>query len=600
MMNLLKVLRILIDNISPRRIAILIGLILVVNILELLGLSMFVPIIDLFQDNKFGATSGLTRSLTSFVNMIGFPPVLSTFLLLLSFLFFVKTALIMCQRYLSVSMAANLQDVFRARLFHSFLNSRMEFINENRQGVLLSVLSEHTIRTAQAFFVLIQMIALWITVAAYGGFALWISWKLTLVALLLGLGTSPLISRIGRIAHGYGKSYTRALEDSQHRALEGLHAKKLVNAMNWSVPIEQRFRTDSTTVRENWKWMAFWSNSPGIIIQPISVMILSVIIWMSIRFSLSVALLGAFVLAFIRLLPTVQNAVSLGADYLANKSSLTRVFGLLKDSESAIEPNGNLSFSGFKNDIRIMNVRYCRNGQKVILDGLSIDIRKGQIVALVGPSGTGKTTIADLILGLYHPDSGQILIDGTDLSRLDLKQYRSYIAYVPQEPILFNDSIRNNLIIGLERMIEDEELKEVCEKVGAWEFITQRKEGLRTVIGDRGVQLSGGQRQRLALARALLRNPEIMILDEATSALDNESDQWVKNLLSDLRVNNGVTIIIIAHRFTTIEDSDLVYEIINCKAILLGNWEDAKIRLDRKAASIVGPPYIKEKTGESG
>lgn len=596
-MNRVKVLRTLIYNIYPTRIAKLVGIILLVNMLELLGLSLFVPIIDLFQGNKFGETSGVTRLLTSFVKMIGFPPVLSTFLLLLSFLFVLKTALIMWQRYLSVSMASHLQDRFRARLFRSFLNSRMKFINEKRQGVLLSVLNEHTIRTAQAFFALIQMIAQWITVAAYGGFALWISWKLTLVALLLGLGTSPLISRIGREAHRYGKAYTKALEDSQHLALEGLNAKKLVNAMNWSVPIEQRFRTDSTAVRESWKWTAFWSNSPGIIIQPISVVILSVIIWMSIKFSLSVALLGTFVLAFIRLLPTVQNAVSLGADYLANKSSLTRVLELLEESESAIEPSGNLLFSGFKKDIRLMNVRYCRDAQKVILDGLNIDIEKGQIVALVGPSGTGKTTIADLILGLYHPDSGQILIDGTDLSCFDLKQYRSYVAYVPQEPILFHDSIRNNLIIGLDRVIEDEELKEVCEKVGAWEFISQRREGLKTVIGDRGVQLSGGQRQRLALARALLRNPEIMILDEATSALDNESDQWIKKLLSDLRVSKGLTIIIIAHRFTTIEDSNLIYEIMDNKAIPLGNWEEARIRLVRKATSTVGSLYIEEKTG---
>jgi len=576
----------LIGTVKTSKFLELVGLILVVNVLELFGLSLFIPIIDLFQGNKFEESSTITRLLDSFVTIIGLPPILSTFLFLLSFLFLLKTGLIMWQRYLSVTMAAHLQYEFRAKLFRSFLDSKMEFINGKRQGVLLSVLNEHTVRTAQAFFALIQMIAQWLTVAVYGGFALWISWKLTLVAFLLGFGISPLISRIGKEAHKFGKAYTKALEDSQHCALEGLHAKKLVNANNWGDPIDRRFRIDSASVRDQWKWTAFWSNSPGIIIQPISVMVLSIIIWLSIKFNLSVALLGTFVLSFIRLLPTVQSAVSLGADYLANKSSISRIFEFLKESEMEIEPNGNLPFSGLKKDIRLINVHYCRDGQRVILDGVNIDILKGQIVALIGPSGTGKTTIADLILGLYYPDSGQIMIDGVDLSCLDLKQYRSYVSYVPQEPILFHDTIRNNLIIGLERVVEDGELKKVCNQVGAWEFILQRQEGLETVIGDRGVQLSGGQRQRIALARALLKNPEILILDEATSALDNESDQWVKNLLSELKIIRGLTIFIIAHRFTTIEESDQVYEISNSKAIPLGNWDEAKIKLVRETRQI--------------
>lgn len=564
------------------KIAELIGLILVVNVLELIGLSLFIPIIDLFQGTKSGQTSGFTHFLTSLATMVGLPPSLSTFLILLCLLFLVKTALIMWQRYLSITISSQLQFSFREKLLRSFLDSRMEFINKNRQGVLVSVLNEHTVRTAQASFLLVQIIAQWITVAAYGGFVLWISWKLTLVALFLGVGIAPLISSIGRKAHLHGKAYTKAIENSQHRAIEGLNAKKLVNAMNWGETIAQNFQVDNTAVRDQWKWMVFFSNSPGIIIHPISVIILSSIIWLSLKFSLSLALLGAFVLAFIRLLPSVQGAVSLGADYLAHKPSITRVFELLEESEGARESNGSLPFSGLKKDIRLKNVRYSRDGHKVILDGLDLDISKGQMVAIVGASGSGKTTVVDLMLGLYYQDSGQILIDGHEISSLDLHQFRSYISYVPQDPILFHDSIRNNLIIGLDRTIKDEEIKEVCEKVGAWDFILQRQEGLDSVVGDRGVQLSGGQRQRLSLARALLRNPEILILDEATSALDNESDRWVKILLSNLQDNTSLTIIVIAHRYTTIENADSIFEIINGKAIHLGSWETAKNRLVRE------------------
>lgn len=570
------VIRLLFRKVKTSKIAGMISLILVVNALELVSLSLFVPIIDSFQGNKFMETSGLTHFLTAFVTSIGLTPSLMTFLMLLSLLFVFKSALTLWQRLLSVNVAACFQDSLRMELLRAFLDSKMDFVNGKRQGALLSVLNEHTVRTSQAFFLLIQSIVLWITVIVYGGFVIWISWRITLVAFLLGLVVSPLIIRVGRKAHLHGKAYSRALEDSQHRALEVLNAKKLVNAMNWGSAFENSFQASSASVRDHWKWMAFWSNSLSIIVQPISVVILSVIIGMSLKFNLEVALLGTYVLAFIRMLPTVQSAIALGTSFLASKPSISRVFELIDESKRAIEPNGGVPFSGFRKDIRLVNVRYCHEGRESILNEVNLEILKGQIVAIVGASGSGKTTIVDLVLGLYRPDSGKILIDGTDLASLDLRQYRSYIGYVPQEPILFHESIRNNLLVGIERSVEDEELKEVCEQVGAWEFILQCREGLETVIGDRGVQLSGGQRQRLALARVLLRKPEILILDEATSALDNESDQWVRNLLSDLRIKKGITFIVIAHRFTTIEDSDQIYLIDNGRSTLLGNWEEAK------------------------
>ncbi|MHB1100400.1 MAG: ABC transporter ATP-binding protein [Burkholderiales bacterium] len=574
-----QLIRTLFDNIGTKRILALVTFVLVINTLELVGLSLFVPIIDLFQ-GKSGQASTFTHTLSGIVATLGMPPVLPIFLLLLCLLFIVKTALIMWVRYLSVDTASAIQNHLRARLFSALLGSRMDFINGKRQGVLLSTLSEHTVRTGQAFFIFVQIIAQWVTVAAYATFVLWISWQLTLFALLLGLGTGPAIRRIGRLAHRHGKAYTLALEDSQHQALEALNAKKLVNAMNWAIPLENRFRAGSDSVRMHWQWMAFWANSPGIIIQPISVIILSGIIWFSLSYQLSVALLGAFVLAFIRMLPAIQTAISMGADFQANRPSMDSVLGMIEEAEKAIEPSGKQSFAGLKNGILLEDIRYHHGNNKPVLDGLNLDISKGSTVALIGPSGTGKTTVADLIVGLYRPAYGRVLIDGIDLVDIDLRQLRSHIAYVPQEPILFHDTIRNNLTLGLDRKIGDEKLKSACERVGAWEFVANRKEGLDSVIGDRGVQLSGGQRQRLALARALLRNPEILILDEATSALDNESEQWVKAVLSSLQESGQFTIIVIAHRYTTIQHADMIYEVRNGTAVPLGNWKQARDRLD--------------------
>jgi ABC-type multidrug transport system fused ATPase/permease subunit len=574
----------LLKKISATRIGALIVLILLINALEVLGLALFIPIIDLFQGR--GGASGITHSLSRILSLLGLPSELATFLVLLSLLFLVKSGLIMWMRYVSVTMAAEMQNRLRLQLFRDFLGASTDFINGQKQGALLSVLSEHTVRTGQAFFVLVQIIAQWVTVLAYLGFVLWISWKLALVALVLGLGISPVIRWMGQQAHRHGKDYTQALEDTQHRALEGLQAKKLVNAMNWAPPLGKRFQEGSVAVRNHWQWMAFWSNSPGIVVQPISVVILSLIIWMSLHFDLSVALLGAFVLAFTRLLPNVQSAISMGADFQANKPSIDRVFGLLNMAAAACEPNGHTDFQGMQRCIKLEGVRYRHAGREPILNGLDLEILKGQTVALVGPSGSGKTTIADLILGLYRPEAGRLMIDDINLADMNLRQYRSHIAYVSQEAVLFHDTIRSNLTLGLGWDVSDDELRTACEKAGAWDFIVQRPGGLDAIIGDRGVQLSGGQRQRLALARALLRRPDILILDEATSALDHESERWITQMLCDLQKSGHFTIIVIAHRYTTIQHADQIYEIRNDGARMLGNWGQAKAYLMHEAQTL--------------
>lgn len=575
----------LLGEISAMRAAFLVALILISNVLELVGMSLFIPIIDLFQA-KGGATSGITQAMSNFLDMLGLTPSLGCFLSLLCLLFLFKGVLTLWMRHESVKMAADVQNRLRLQIYGNLLNATAGFVQEQKQGALLSVMGEHTVRVGQILFLLLQMAVQWVTVLAYLAFVLWISWKLTLVALALGAVLAPAIRWMGIKAHRHGKEYTQYMEETQHQALEGMQAKKLVNAMNWGRTLGQRHHEASTAVRDHWQWMAFWSNAPGVAIQPISIIILSLIIWMSLRFDLSVALLGAFALAFTRLLPAVQTAIGMGADVQANKSSMLRVYGLLENARTARESGGNAPFQGLKQAIRLEGVCYRYPGREQVLTGIDLAIPKGSTVALVGRSGAGKTTIADLIVGLYRPEAGRIMIDDTDLADLDLPQYRNHIAYVTQEPVLFHDTLRNNLMLGLERSVDEQELQKACEQAGAWEFITRRPEGMYAIIGDRGVQLSGGQRQRLALARALLRHPEILILDEATSALDQESEHWVAQTLRNLKADGHLTIIVIAHRYTTIQHADQIIEVRGDSASVLGNWEQAQGYLTRESQAL--------------
>ncbi|MBT8231625.1 MAG: ATP-binding cassette domain-containing protein, partial [Bacteroidia bacterium] len=223
-------------------------------------------------------------------------------------------------------------------------------------------------------------------------------------------------------------------------------------------------------------------------------------------------------------------------------------------------------------DIKFVDVDFSYPSRKdlQILKKINLDISKGEKVALVGPSGVGKSTIIQLLLKFYHIDSGQILLDELPIQEYELRGLRQNIALVPQEVILFGGSILENIKYGDQNATEDE-IIEAAKQANAWSFISNFPEGLNTLIGERGIKLSGGQRQRIAIARAILKNPKILLLDEATSALDTESEKLVQDALNNLMKNR--TSIIIAHRLSTITDVDRIYVFQEGRIVEQGNHQ---------------------------
>ena len=569
------------------QVVLLVFLMLVVNLLDGLGLGLFVPIIESLQAGG-GPRSSISRAVSGLYETVGVSYTLVTVLAGLCLLFVLKGGLTLLMRYESVRMAAAIQYDLRGRLYESLLLSRLRFLNNQKHGVLISSLGEHTVRSGQAFFVFAQWIAILLGALVYLGFAFFLSWKLSLVAMVLAVCLFPCISWIGRLAHKYGKLQTRNLEDLQHFGIESLQSVKLVKGMYWTRGFLDRFDELSKQLRHSWMWTAFHSNSPVIYAQPLSVILLSVLIVLGVKFGLSMAVLGAFILAFLRLLPALQTLLTMRTDLLASLPSVERIMEIMDAARDEEETWGKLPYEKLAEGIRLADVSfsYCRDEE--LLAHVNLEIPRGHTVALAGPSGSGKTTIADLILGLYRPTAGKVLVDGRDLADIDLVDFRKRVAYVPQETVLFNDTIRNNLLLGCERRVDDAELERACRQAGAWEFIRERPEGLDTVTGDRGVQLSGGQRQRLALARALLREPDLLILDEATSALDSGHEEWIRQELVALQESGEFTILLIAHRYSTIEHADAIYLVDNGTATLLGDWKAASRVLLRHQGSVVG------------
>ena len=284
--------------------------------------------------------------------------------------------------------------------------------------------------------------------------------------------------------------------------------------------------------------------------------------------------LSAFAVGAFRILPSLGRISSALNTAIYYMPSLGHVYDNLKkigDEQGEEKSNSEgkvfaekLSFS---KEITIDNISWhYQNSEKYIIKNLNLTIPKGTSVAFVGQSGAGKTTLADIILGLLHPQKGQILVDGNDISIFG-KELGHIMGYVPQSVYLIDDTIRNNVAFGIEQSdIEDDRIWKALEQAQLKEFVANLEFGLDTFVGDRGIRFSGGQRQRIAIARALYENPDIIIFDEATAALDNETELAVMDSIRSLQ--GYKTLIIIAHRLTTIKECEVIYEIKDGKAIV--------------------------------
>ena len=265
--------------------------------------------------------------------------------------------------------------------------------------------------------------------------------------------------------------------------------------------------------------------------------------------------------AIITLVPTIAKGIesvnSIGEVLLSEEVEHN------EDKKAIEKVNGAFSF-------RDVCFKYC-DGERNILEGLNLEVKQGETIALVGESGAGKTTILNMVIGFYLADSGQVLLDGQDLSEIDLRTYRKYLAVVPQTSILFSGTIRDNIIYGCDN-VSEEQLNEVIKAANLKDLIDSLPKGLDTMVGEHGGKLSGGQRQRISIARALIRDPRIIVLDEATSALDSISEKLIQEAVDNL--TRGRTTFIVAHRLSTIRNADKIAVIAGGKCVEYGTYEE--------------------------
>lgn len=339
---------------------------------------------------------------------------------------------------------------------------------------------------------------------------------------------------------------------------ETIAGMRVVKAFNAERHQQLKFRETNNTLFRVRKQISRRKELGSPMSETMGVIVVCMILWYGgkLIFSGQSSLTGPFFLTYIGLFYMIINPIKNLSTALNNvqkgAAALDRIEHLLNADNTITDKSDAKSISTFSQSIELKDVRFAY-GDKVILDNINLTIQKGKTIALVGPSGAGKSTLADLIPRFHDVTAGEILIDGINVKDYKLFDLRKQMGVVSQEPILFNDTIYNNITLGTGGA-SAEQVHEAARIANAHNFITQKPNGYETIVGDRGAKLSGGERQRVTIARAVLKNPPILILDEATSSLDTESERIVQDAINTLMKNR--TCVVIAHRLSTVQHAD--------------------------------------------
>ncbi|MDX2285345.1 MAG: ABC transporter ATP-binding protein [Bacteroidia bacterium] len=473
---------------------------------------------------------------------------------------FVLIALKNTFRYLAAYWMAPLEQgivqEMRSQVFAHLLTLDLGFFHRRKKGDLMSVLVSDVQAVQESVIGTLQsLIREPVTMVAFLGALLLISWKLTLFSLLALPAAALAINTLARPLKRKSRQSQDLLGELSALIDETLGGIRIVKAFQKEAWAQQRYDAQNQRFARLQISVARRTELASPLTELISIAVVCVLIYygalliLDRQSPLKASEFLGFIAVFSQLLAPMKVFSNAAAKILRGTAAFGRIEQLMQEQPQVQAPAQGLRPAGLAHGIRFEGVSFSYGSGEVLRD-VSFSMQAGTTTALVGPSGAGKSTLADLIPRFYDPQQGRILLDGADLRTIDPGALRSLIGIVSQDPILFHDTIFSNIAYGLPGA-RPEEVEAAAKAAFAHDFILQLPQQYQTLIGDRGVMLSGGQRQRIAIARALLRNPAILILDEATSNLDTESEQWVQRALE--RLMAGRTALVIAHRLSTVQ-----------------------------------------------
>lgn len=466
----------------------------------------------------------------------------------------------------SWSMAPAEQGIIRdlrRQLYEHMNRLSLSYFTEEKKGMLMSrIISDVQLVNDSAIAVVNSLFRDPPQILVYTVLLFVIDWQLTLIAFVLLPVTGFILAKIGN----WVKHESDRLQESIARLTsvleEGLSSMRIIRAFRTERYEINKFGQENQSYYRTFVRIKRRRDLAAPITETLSVLVVVVILWfmgdaiLSGRSGMSSGVFVAYIFAMLQMMQPLKyfgqtvNHISQGL------AGAERVFGVLDIAPRITDRPGATDIDGFRDRITFDNVRFAYDTGEEVLRGINVEIRAGEVVAIVGPSGVGKSTMVDLVPRFYDVTGGAVLVDGRDVRDITVSSLRGLMGIVTQETFLFNASIRENIAYG-EDVVDEARLVAAAKAANAHDFIVDTPHGYDTVIGDRGVKLSGGQRQRLSIARAIYKNPPILILDEATSSLDTESEVLVQKAIENLM--EGRTSIVIAHRLSTIQRADRIY-----------------------------------------
>ena len=538
-----------------------------------------VPLADLLVNPELNNPSKITEYLIIYLNRFGIEASLIIFSLIFLVSLLIKGFISVLINHFSLKIKYSFIEQLYENGFQQILNTNWTFFTNNKSGLISNTFLREVMNIGTAISSICKCFAAFIQILVLLIIPLLINVEITLFIFLLFILIYYLVSILTNpISSELGKKNTKTANEINSIVNQVINYAKIIianNKRNFFINfITSIFRSH---VKITLKYQ-FLNNLVNSFTQPVGfLIIIGVFIYFSNKGVLLISEFSAIFYSLLNITRLVGSALSLQLNISNFIPSYKQYTNLLNSSKKERLNFGKEIFKDFKNEIYFKNISFSYEKKNLILNKVSFSIKKNSIVGLIGKSGSGKSTIADILLMMLKPSNGEIYIDNKRLSNYELGSFRNKVGFISQEIYFFNDTLRNNLDWFSNKKNTNEEIYRVLKLTGSYNFVNNLPNKLDTIIGDKGLKLSGGQRQRLSFARALLRKPKILILDEATSSLDAISDKVINNTIKKISMKEDITILIISHKTSSMSIIDRLILIDDKKIKVLNKKKNEPI-----------------------